>query len=336
MHPFIEMSRRRLLGAGLASLAALGLPRSALAAIGKPEKASLKLGLPVDAASFTPAYVGMDAGIWKSVGLDVEMTIFRGDAEVSQALAGGSVDISLQSLDGLISLLNANQPVKGFYAGFYQADFAWCSQPKITSWKDMKGSSIGISSFGSMTEALSTYVLRKHGLEAMKDVNLVQVGPTASAFQGLKSGRLGAAILSPPFKWTAQDQGFHLLGTMAQEVAPQWPKHIFIATTKYLDDYPKTVETLLLGFVKSIRYARSHKAETAAILGKRLKYDPENAGKAYDEMLPSYNERGTLPEKKYMDIFWQLEVANHQVKEPWPNSKLLDDRFIKTFAEWTS
>ena len=336
MRRVFEISRRGFVRGGLAAAAALGASRSVLAAVGKPEKTSLKLGLPVDAASFTPAYVGIDAGQWKDAGLDVQMTAFRGDAEVSQALAGGSIDVSLQSLDGLISLLNANQPVKGFYAGFYQADFAWCSQPKITSWKEMKGSSIGISSFGSMTEALSTYVLRQHGLTAMKDVNLVQVGPTSAAFQALKSGRLGAAILSPPFKWTAQDQGFHLLGTMAKEVSPQWPKHIFISTTKYLDTYPKTVEALLRGFVNSIRYARSHKTETAAILGKRLKYDAANAARAYDEMMPSYNERGTLPEKKYMDIFWKLEVANGQVKEPWPNSKLLDDRFIKSFAEWSS
>jgi len=336
MQKISRMSRRSFVCAGLASATVLGASPSAFASAGKPEKTSLKLGLPVDAASFTPAYVGVDAGMWKAAGLDVQMTVFRGDAEVSQALAGGSIDISLQSLDGLISLLNAHQPVRGFYAGFYQADFAWCSQPKITSWKDLKGSSIGISSFGSLTEALSSYALRQHGLEPMKDVNLVQVGPTSAAFQALKSGRLGAAILSPPFKWTAQDEGFHLLGTMASEVSPEWPKHIFIAPTKYLDDNRNTVEALLRGFVNSIRYARSHKSETVAIIGKRLKYDAANAAKAYDEMMPNYNERGTLPDKKYMDIFWKLEMANGQVKEPWPNSKLLDDRFIKSFAQWVS
>ncbi len=331
-----NLTRRQFVSASLVSAAALGASPSALAAIGKPEATSLKLGLALDAASFTPAYVGIDAGMWKAAGLDVQMTVFRGDAEVSQALAGGSIDVSLQSLDGLINLLKAGQPVSGFYAGFYQADFAWYSQPKITSWKELKGGSIGISSFGSLTEALSSYALRRHGLEAMKDVNLVQVGPTSASFQALKSGRLSAAILSPPFKWTAQNEGFHLLGAMTSEVSPQWPKHIFIAGTKYLDANPKTIETFLLGFVNSIRYARGHKDETVAILGKRLKYDAANATKAYDEMMPGYNERGALPDKKYMDIFWQLEMANGQTKEPWPNSKLLDERFVKTFAQWSS
>jgi hypothetical protein len=50
-------------------------------------------------------------------------------------------------------------------------------------------------------------------------------------------------------------------------------------------------------------------------------------------MMPDYNERGTLPEP-YMDVFWQVEMQGGDLKAPIPESKLLDDRFIKTFDEW--
>jgi len=328
----LRITRRRFVQAGVAVASASSASFALAAEIGKPERTQLKFSLAIDAASFTPAYVA-DARTWKPLGLEVEMISFRGDAEVSQALAGGSVDISLQSLDGLFSLLNSGQPVIGFYAGFYQADFAWYAQPAIKSWADMKGSSIGISTFGSLTEQLSTYALRRHGLQPTKDVQLIQVGPTASAFQALKAGRLGAAIMSPPFKWLAGEQGFSLLGTEATEIAKQWPKHIFIARTTLIDDDPRTLKTFLRGWVAAIRLARADRALTAGILADRLKLQLPYAERAYDEMMPDYNERGTFPEP-YMDVFWKVEMQSGDIKAPIPEAKLLDDRFIKTFDEW--
>ena len=114
-----KLSRRGFVQAGVGAGAILAARRAG-AAPGKIEKPKLTLGLAVPAASFLPVYVAA-ARTWKEQGLEVEIVSFRGDAEVSQAMAGGSLDLSLQSLDGLINLIVANQPVKGFYAGFHQA-----------------------------------------------------------------------------------------------------------------------------------------------------------------------------------------------------------------------
>ena len=48
----------------------------------------------------------------------------------------------------------------------------------------------------------------------------------------------------------------------------------------------------------------------------------------------AYEQRGGLPDDKYMDIFWSIVIAAGTVKEPWPAARLMDDRFIGTFAEW--
>src|SRR5450631_3169059 len=93
-----RISRRALLQAG-AGLTALTRPASAA---GTLEKSKLIAAIPVDAASFLPIYLAA-SHTWKSQGLDIELTAFRGDAEVSQALIGGSIDFSIQSADGLIN-----------------------------------------------------------------------------------------------------------------------------------------------------------------------------------------------------------------------------------------
>ena len=111
------------------------------------------------------------------------------------------------SFDGLVNLINSAQPVKGFYAGFHQADFAWLAQPSVKTWADLKGGTIGVSTFGSLTDALTRYVLRKHALAPETDVRIMQAGPSATSIQMLRSGRLLAAIQSAPTKWVAQDLG---------------------------------------------------------------------------------------------------------------------------------
>jgi ABC-type nitrate/sulfonate/bicarbonate transport system substrate-binding protein len=321
-----------MLGTGVA-IGFLGAASRGRAAIGKIEKPRLEFGLTLDAASFASVYVAQ-ARTWKAQGLDIESVTFRGEAESSQALTGDSVDISLQSPFGVISMANAGVPAIGFFAGFFQADFEWMTQPSIKTWSDMKGKTAGVSTIGSLTDNLTRYLLVKNGLQPEKDVQIVQIGPTANALQGLKTGRLGMAMLSPPFKWTARAAGFNTIATQARDIGRQWPKHIFIAKKKFLDENPNTVKAFLRGYVAAIRLARADKAMTVALLAQRLKYSPADAARAYDEIMPGYDEHGVFPGREAMDLFWNLEVKAGDVKAPWPQERVLDDRFIKSFADW--
>ena len=165
-----KLSRRGFVQAGVGAGAILAARRAG-AAPGKIEKPKLTLGLAVPAASFLPVYVAA-ARTWKEQGLEVEIVSFRGDAEVSQAMAGGSLDLSLQSLDGLINLIVANQPVKGFYAGFHQADFAWLAQASIKTWADLKGGRM-IADWPGLKE---TDLHEKRDLKATTDLRAVLKG----------------------------------------------------------------------------------------------------------------------------------------------------------------
>ena len=274
------------------------------------------------------------ARTWKPQGLNVELISFRGDAEVAQALAGDSVDISLQSIDGLINLINAGQPVKGFYAGFFQSDFAWLAQPQIKRWADLKGSTAGVSTYGSLSDQLTRYILTQNGLVPGKDVQIVQSGTTVAMLQALKANRLGLAILSPPFKWMAQEAGFNQLGAQT-DIAPQWPKHAFLAKTRLIEESPNTLRAFLRAHVAALRLERADQALTVDLLVERLKWSKEHAQRAYAEVMPAYDERGRLPDA-HMDVFWSIEIAGGSVKEAWPDARLIDERFIKSFDEWAT
>jgi ABC-type nitrate/sulfonate/bicarbonate transport system substrate-binding protein len=293
---------------------------------------NLNVGTAVDSPTQLPLYVGL-THTFKDQGLSVSALGFRGDTEVAQALAGNSIDIALASSSGLLNLVTANQGVIGFYGGFNQADFSWLAQPAIKSWRDMKGKTLGVSTFGSLTDLITRYVLQRNHLVPDKDVQIIQAGGSPSAFQALRSGRLDAAILTSPFKWEAQDTGFTLLGTQAADVSPNWPKHFYMAKSALIAEKPQIITALLRGHVEAIRLARANKALAVQTLVDRLKFDPKYAERAYDEAMPDFDERGRIPERS-MPVFWQLSIAQGIVKAPLPEKDLIDKHFIDTFNSW--
>jgi NitT/TauT family transport system substrate-binding protein len=293
---------------------------------------NLNIGTAVDSPTQLPLYLAI-THTFKAQGLNVNLLSFRGDTECAQALAGNSIDIALASSSGLLNLVTADQGVIGFYGGFNQADFSWIAEPSIKSWHDLKGKAIGVSTFGSLTDLITRYVLQKNHLVPDQDVQVIQAGGSPSAYQAMKSGRLAAAILGAPFKWEAQDAGFTVLGTQADDVSPTWPKHFYMTKRTLIAEKPQLITSLLRAHVTALRMARADKALSVQTLVDRLKYDPKYAQRAYDEVMPSFDERGRVPERA-MPIFWKLSIAQGLVKAPLPESDLVDKRFIDTFNTW--
>ena len=323
-----------MLGGGAAvGLAAACAPFAGAATVyGKPETTTVRVGIPLDATSYLPLYIAAQT-TWKDAGLNVQLLSFRGDAESSQALAGDSIDVACGSVTGLVNLVQSGQPVIGIYAGFNLAGFSWYGQPDVKTWGDVRGKALGVSTFGSTTDALTRYVLRKHGLDPERDAHLIPVGNNANQFQALQSNRTQVAMLSAPATWQAQSAGYPLLGTQQREVAPGWPEHIYAVKTKFLAANRNTLAALLRGHVAALRFAKANRAAAVQVFIDRLKYTPDLASRSYDELMPTYDERGRLPDSS-MKVFWEILVANGDVKAPMPDSALLDRQFIDSFAAW--
>ena len=100
----------------------------------KPEISRLNIGLPVPAFSLLPNWVAEQKGFFKEEGItEVKILAFRGDADVVQALAAGTVDLNGASLTGLVNTITAGLKVKGVWAGYNLPLFSWYAQPKYRS-----------------------------------------------------------------------------------------------------------------------------------------------------------------------------------------------------------
>jgi ABC-type nitrate/sulfonate/bicarbonate transport system substrate-binding protein len=130
-------------------------------------------------------------------------------------------------------------------------------------------------------------VLRKYGLDPVKDVIILQIGTQPSRIQALSAGSIQATIVSPPLDYQAKKQGFNILVNVAELKIP-YPQLVVETTEKYVREQPQTAKNFLKGFIEGLHYVASHKEETKKIMTKHLKTtDPEILEITYQSFLRS-------------------------------------------------
>jgi NitT/TauT family transport system substrate-binding protein len=307
-------------------------PQAAPAA--KPEIKKLTIGLPVPAISFLPLWVADQNGLFREEGFtEVKILAFRGDADVIQALAGGSLDLNVASLTGLVSSISSGQKFRGIWSGYNMPLFDWYAHPKFKSIAETKGGRYAVSKFGGLSDMLTRYVLRRAGLDPEKDVTILQLGGSTQFLGAMEAGQLDAAILSFPQTYMAAEKGFVKLVSQREHIAPDWPTHVVYTKEEFISKNPDTIKALLRATGKAIDWIKAKPDEAAKVASKSLKFKVEHCRKAIDELQDGWYADGRLPQKGFK-IFWETSVQAGDVKEPWPNNKWLDETFLKTQDQW--
>lgn len=167
-------------------------------------------------------YVAKEAKLYDKYGLDADPVAMRGSGESSKAMIGGSVQFSPVATPTVINadLSGADLVILGHtLPGVVHAMVV---KPEIKRAEDLKGKKIGVTTFGSLTDFLIQYALRKKGLNPNRDVALIQIGGDPERIGALKQGSIDAASLSFPGYGIAMKMGFPMLWDSAKEIDYPW------------------------------------------------------------------------------------------------------------------
>ncbi len=102
---------------------------------------------------------------------------------------------------------------------------------------------------------------------------------------------------------------------------------------EFIAKNPNTIKAALRGLGKAIRWIKANPDDAADLASKQLKYDRTLCRKGIEAFRDGWLEDGSLPTDG-LKVFWSIAVEAGDVKEPWPNSKWLDERFLKTRDQW--
>ena len=256
----------------------------------------VQVGVPAISMGNIIIYFTKDAKIFEKYGLDVDPVAVAGSGIASKALISGSVLISPIATPTVMTAVLAGSDMVILAHTMPGVIQSLMVRPEIKRDEDLKGKTIGVTTFGSLTDFLVKYLARQKRLNPDKDFALLQIGTDSDRFVALQQGRIQGATLSHPNFIFAQRAGFHVLWDFFRDVDYPWSE---IATTR---TQIKQDRDLVM------RYMRAHIEGIA-----RFKQEPELAKKVIKKML-------RLDDDSLAQESWEL-FAKHRIAAPYPNIK---------------
>jgi ABC-type nitrate/sulfonate/bicarbonate transport system substrate-binding protein len=222
------------------------------------------------------SFIARDAGLFLKHGIEPKLVVFDSGSVLAQAGMAGDVKISVTS--GPVTIASRTQGADAILVASFvnTPPYSIVAAKGITKWEQLKGKRIAMSRFGSGTDTSLRLVLRKFGLDANKDVIVLQLGTQPSRYQALLAGNIDATIISPPLDLMAKKDGFNILVNIAELGIP-YPQQGIETTDRFVRESPQTVKNFLKGYIEGVHYAAKNKDHTKKALLKYLKTssDPE-------------------------------------------------------------
>lgn len=174
----------------------------------------IRVGYPSPSASMYPLFATKEAGLFEKHGLDAELIYIQGVQMVQVHVAGGldftgtSGIVTLQSsISGADIVLLANSIDSHLMKIMVH--------PSITSPAGLKGKSLAVTRFGSLTDLAARPVLEQWKLEPNKDVTLTQIGRLSDIVPAVLQKRVDGGVLSFPASLYAEKAGLRTLYDLA-------------------------------------------------------------------------------------------------------------------------
>ncbi|HXF74845.1 MAG TPA: ABC transporter substrate-binding protein [Methylomirabilota bacterium] len=244
--------------------------------------------------NIAPLWVTQDKGFFRKYGLEVQAILIESGTTTAQALVAG--DISFASVAGPAAI---QSHLRGadivIIAGIINTlTFQLYTEKGITRPDQFKGKSVAVTRYGSATDFAMRYALDKYGLDANKDVAILQLGNQPAQLAALEAGKIQGAMLSMPTSLKAKKMGFPMLADL-QMLGLEY-QHTSIATTRSLmKSKPDLVRDFLRAYIEGIHYAKTHRKETLDVLAKYLRTDDKDVlDETYESIVATL-----VPEKPY-------------------------------------
>jgi NitT/TauT family transport system substrate-binding protein len=229
----------------------------------------LNVGYSAVSADQLPAWVAKETGIFARNGLDVQLIFFTGGTTSILALVSGDVPITQVSGPGLVNSVLAGSDAVFVAAGITSLNYVLMGKPGVKTTEQLKGGTIAISRFGSATDSIARFALKKLSLTPGKDVTLVQVGSGPDRLNAVMTGKATAAVINPPSSFIAEKKGLATLADVAKMGLIF--QHTGAATTrKYIREHPDVVRRYVRSHVEAVHTMWTDKEATIRALGKYM------------------------------------------------------------------
>ena len=271
-----------------------------------------------------PTEISKRKGFYQEEGLDVRKIVVRSPLHVPALLAG---ELDYSTITGLILGASVQgMPLKSVMGWFDRPLHMLIARANIKRLTDLKDKRIAVSGFGSIPHVMLREALAAAGMNPDKDIIVLALGGSGDRLAALAAGIVDATPLDVAYIQRTEKLGYNNLLYLGDVVNLRLGG--FAVSNDKIQRNPEQITRVVRATLKGVRFMKTNKAETMAIMRDYLKISGDYVEKIYLFALKSLNEDG-LVAKNSLDNEIRLAREQLKVKDEVPESKVAEWKFIK-------
>ena len=172
-------------------------------------------------------------------------------------------------------------------------------------------------------------ILQKNGLAPNKDVTTIIVGAQEETVIALRTGRIAAALLTPPRNFMLQRDGFNRLA-YSGDYMPTYANGGIGVTDEKIKTNPAEVLALVKATIKALQFSMKNRAEMIKIMPGYLGVkDAALIDQLYDLYLSRQSVDGSVDDHWMKGAIEFTQKTLGAAAKEVPNSQVFDFSFVQ-------
>jgi len=264
----------------------------------------------VDVAFLTTG-VALHRGFFKEEGLETELIRMNANVSIT-ALATGDTDYTM-IFGSVVRAAIRGLPLRVVASYLDSSTHTLIARPEFKSVKELKGRTLGVSSFGATADIAARMMLQYSGIDPEKEMKIIALGGDRARFAALKEGIVEVAVISPPADSEGKKMGFNVLARAYELFS--FPFVGLGANLKKIKERPDEVKKTIKALIKANRYIRTNREGAIQVMMEWGRSNRENAAASYDSTVKVFNADGSIPEDGLRLVVEQAKQASKVTRE---------------------
>ena len=288
----------------------------------------LRIAYVAPSVTLSLPWLAKELGILAKHDLLAEILLITGSPRLVQSLIAGDVDVVFAGVTALTRarLAGADVAILGAAANLSSQKLLVGRNSKIRRLEDVKGTTLGVSQYGSEADTFARNALARAGLRPDKDVTIIQLGGHPQVAAAMVAGKIEVGALAGLPALTVERSGGRVLSS-AVELKILSPSGTFATTRGYIQRKRTVVERLTRSFVEAIHFLKTNRAGSITLLQKYFGgLNSEEAAYLYDEQVDLF-ERLPAPNDKALQAV--LDRENDAKLKTMSQADFVDASFFR-------
>ena len=277
-------------------------------------------------------HIGKDRGLFAKYGLTTETIYIPGGSTNVQVLVSGNLDLSqLSGAPGVAANLEGADIV--YFASLLdKLNYQLITRPEIKGVEQLKGKKFGVSRYGSSADFGMRAMLKRVGVDPVKEATILQIGDEPARIAAIKSGNIDGTVANAPFGIEAERLKLNVVADSVKMDIPFFNTGL-LGSKRYLDKQEARVMNFLRAYLEAIKILKTEREYSIKALAQFTRVQNLKAvQEGYDYFVKQ------LEPVPYPSVVAMQAVVD-QIAETNPKARGVDaknyvtDRYLKRLEE---